>query len=120
MKILLRYLKPYKWLVTLVLVLAAINIGFSLIDPIIFGKLINLATRHQTRHAFNWNEFLFVNQWFQEPAIKVKAGGIIERTVESKHYYGVMWLLLASITVAMVSRIAKAFQDYTLNLITQK
>ena len=43
MKILLHYLKPHKWLVILVLTLAAINIGFSLIDPILLGKLINLA-----------------------------------------------------------------------------
>jgi ATP-binding cassette subfamily B protein len=43
MKILLKYLKPHKWLVALVLLLAAINIGFSLIDPIILGHLVNLA-----------------------------------------------------------------------------
>ncbi len=43
MKILLHYLKPHKWLVILVLTLAAINIGFSLIDPILLGRLINLA-----------------------------------------------------------------------------
>jgi hypothetical protein len=43
MKILLQYLKPYKLLVMLVLVLAAINIGFSLLDPIIFGRLVNLS-----------------------------------------------------------------------------
>src|SRR5204862_21434 len=42
MKILLHYLKPHKWLVTLVLTLAAINIGFSLFDPIILGKFINI------------------------------------------------------------------------------
>src|SRR5215210_2173003 len=112
MKILFNYLKPYKWLVFLVLLLAAINIGFSLIDPIIFGKLINLATRHQTLHSFNWNDFLFVNQKFPQEMIKIKAGGIIERTTELKQYYGVMWLLVASISVAMISRIAKAFQDY--------
>ena len=47
MKILLHYLKPYKWLVVLTLTLAAINIGFSLIDPILLGKLINLANDHQ-------------------------------------------------------------------------
>ena len=46
MKILLRYLKPYKWLVALTLTLAAINIGFSLVDPILLGKLINLANDH--------------------------------------------------------------------------
>jgi ATP-binding cassette subfamily B protein len=120
MRILLQYLKPYKWLVALVLVLAAINIGFSLVDPIIFGKLINLATRHQTINSFDWNEFLFVNAYFPQEVIKIKSGGIVEKTNEMKHYYGVMWLLLASISVAMISRIAKAFQDYFLNLITQK
>ncbi len=43
MKILYQYLKPYKWLVALTLLLATINTSFSLIDPIIFGKIINLA-----------------------------------------------------------------------------
>ena len=38
MKILLRYLRPYKWLMTFTLFLAAINIGFSLIDPVIPRK----------------------------------------------------------------------------------
>ncbi|MCR6719156.1 MAG: hypothetical protein NVV59_02465 [Chitinophagaceae bacterium] len=42
MKILFRYLSPHKWLVALVLILAAVNIGFSLFDPIIFGKLVDL------------------------------------------------------------------------------
>ena len=120
MKILLHYLKPYKWLVGLVLVLAAINIGFSLIDPIIFGKLINLATRHQNIDLFNWQEFLFINKGIPEEVIKIKAGGVVEKTIAIKQYYGVMWLLLASISVAMISRIAKAFQDYFQNLITQK
>jgi ATP-binding cassette, subfamily B, bacterial len=120
MKILLRYLKPYKWLVALVLVLSAINIGFSLFDPIIFGKLINLATYHQYKESFNWNEFLFFNKKITDEVVKIKPGGIVERTTEVNQYYGVMWLLLASITVAMISRIAKAFQDYFQNLITQK
>lgn len=120
MKILLKYLRPYKWLVALVLFLAAVNIGFSLVDPIIFGKLINLATYHQHKSAFNWHEFLFFNQTLTEDTFKVKAGGVIEKVTETRHYYGVIWLLLASITVAMISRIAKAFQDYFLNLITQK
>ena len=120
MKILIHYLKPYKWLVALVLFLAAINIGFSLLDPIIFGKLITLATRHQNLSTFSWDDFLFINQSFPEEVVKIKPGGIVERKTETIHYYGVMWLLLASVTVAMISRIAKAFQDYFLNLITQK
>ncbi len=120
MKILFKYLRPYKWLVGLVLLLAAVNIGFSLVDPIIFGRLINLATYHQNKIAFSWDAFLFFNESITEEVIKVKPGGIVEKVMETRHYYGVAWLLLASITVAMISRIAKAFQDYFLNLITQK
>ena len=95
MKILLHYLKPYKWLVVLVLVLAAINIGFSLIDPIIFGKLIDLGYKY------------FDNSAAYQPFWWGFAGPLLT-------------LLGASIGVAMVSRIAKAFQDYFLNLVTQK
>jgi ATP-binding cassette subfamily B protein len=95
MKILVQYLKPYKGLVALVLFLAAINIGFSLIDPIIFGKLIDLGYRYYANppsfQPFWWN--------FATPLLT---------------------LLGASIGVAMISRIAKAFQDYSLNLVTQK
>ncbi|MBD0285893.1 MAG: ABC transporter ATP-binding protein, partial [Flavisolibacter sp.] len=99
MKILLQYLKPYKFLVTLVLILAAANISFSLIDPIIFGKLVNLANNYkQNKATFTSDRFFFS---FRPP-------------------YGVVVLLLASIGVAMVSRIAKNFQDYFLNVVVQK
>jgi ATP-binding cassette subfamily B protein len=111
MKILLQYLKPYKWLVVLTLALAAINIGFSLVDPILLGKLVNLASDHQTTGGqlnFNWNTFF----WDYER---------IHRK-DDTHYLqmGVFYILLFSISVAMVSRIAKAFQDYFLNVIIQK
>ncbi len=100
MKILLTYLKPYKWLVVLTLTLAAINIGFSLVDPILLGKMINLANGHQTGpQPFSWNRFFNSFTW-QEP--------------------GVWFLLTCSISVAMISRIAKNFQDYFLNVIIQK
>ncbi|MBD0351254.1 MAG: hypothetical protein ICV65_08890, partial [Flavisolibacter sp.] len=60
MKILLQYLKPYKFLVTLVLILAAANISFSLIDPIIFGKLVNLANNYkQNKATFTSDRFFF-------------------------------------------------------------
>lgn len=95
MKILLQYLKPYKWLVTLVLFLAAINIGFSLIDPIIFGKLIDLGYKYHDDNS-KYQPFWWA---FASPLLT---------------------LLGASVGVAMVSRIAKAFQDYFLNLVTQK
>ena len=111
MKILLTYLKPYKWLVVLTLFLAAINTGFSLIDPIIFGKLISLATEHEKirsgSEAWSWHDFLFVKK-----TVTTNAGTTV--------IYGVVWLLLASITVAMISRIAKNFQDYFMNVVVQK
>jgi ATP-binding cassette subfamily B protein len=112
MKILLRYLKPHKWLVTLVLTLAAINIGFSLFDPIIFGKLINLANLHQANPApdrhYLWHDYLFLKIDY------------INKNGKPDHLYGIVWLLVASITVAMISRIAKNFQDYFLNVVIQK
>ncbi len=103
MNILLKYLKPHKFLVILVLFLAAVNIGFSLIDPIIFGKLVNLANEliQSTREGNRMSDERFY--WFfswTEP--------------------GVMYLLLFSIGVAMISRLAKNFQDYFLNVIVQK
>jgi ATP-binding cassette subfamily B protein len=86
------------------MVLASINIGFSLVDPILFGKLIDLATGHQgatapPQHNFDWNRFFNSFSW-KNP--------------------GVWFIVILSISVAMISRIAKAFQDYFLNLITQK
>ncbi len=94
MKILFHYLRPYRWLVALTLLLSAINTGFSLIDPIIFGKLVKLAYDHQKepQGVFAWSQYL---------PMLIK-------------------LLLASIGVAMISRIAKNFQDYFLNVIIQK
>ena len=47
-------------MVILTLALAAINIGFSLVDPILLGKLVNLASDHQAAPGnphFDWNHF---------------------------------------------------------------
>lgn len=104
MKILWQYLKPHKWLVGLVLVLATINTGFSLIDPILLGKLINLANVHQggkvPAEANLTNDQFFYSFSWTKP--------------------GVWFLVILSISVAMVSRIAKNFQDYFLQLVIQK
>ena len=86
MKLLIKYLAPYKGLVALTMALAAINIGFSLIDPILFGKLINLANQHQgiekpPTSNFDWNRFFTSFSW-KEP--------------------GVFFVLTMSISVAMV------------------
>ena len=103
MKILLEHLKPYKLLVALILVLAALNIGFSLIDPIIFGKLVNLANDFvksiENGAKMDKQRFFWKFDWASP---------------------GVAYLLLCSIGVAMVSRIAKNFQDYFLNVVVQK
>jgi ATP-binding cassette subfamily B protein len=108
MKILLHYLKPLKWLVALTLFLASINIGFSLIDPILLGKLVNLAGDFQNKsNHFDSNSFF----WGYDH---------IDRKGKPYLQLGVFYILLFSISVAMVSRIAKAFQDYFLNLIIQK
>ena len=100
MKILFKYLEAHKWLVFLVLTLAAINIGFSLVDPILFGKLINLANdKVNNPQEFGWDRFFNSFSWKQP---------------------GVWFIVICSISVAMVSRIAKNFQDYFLNVVIQK
>ena len=96
MKILIQYIKPFKGLVLLAFFLAAINQTFSLFDPMIFGKLID---------EFAKNPFL-------DPAGN-------ERT-QAMFLKGVGNMLLLLVGTAMVSRIAKAFQDYIVNVIIQK
>ncbi len=103
MKILLGYLKPYKWLVVLTLVLAAINMGFSLFDPIIFGKIVNISNEYvqsvKNHQPYSFERFFMTFSWAHP---------------------GVINLLVFSISVAMVSRIAKNFQDYFMNVVVQK
>ena len=103
MKILLNYLKPHKWLVTLTLFLAAVNIGFSLFDPIIFGKIVNLSNEYvqarKNQVPYSFDRFFMTFSWIHP---------------------GVINLLLFSIGVAMMSRIAKNFQDYFMNVVVQK
>lgn len=98
MKILIHYLSPYRPLVFLALFLATINQCFSLIDPIIFGKVIDEFGKHP--------------HFFDADATQPRN--------ENQFITGILWLLLASMGVAMVSRIAKAFQDYTVSIIIQK
>ena len=90
MQLLFQYLKNYKGLIFLALVLAAINQIFSLLDPYIFGKIID--------------------RFASKPASYTK----------DEFVYGVGLLILAAVGVAMVSRIAKAFQDYVTSLVIQK
>jgi len=96
MKLFLYYLKSYKWLIALALLLASINQVFSLLDPWIFGRIVDLFAKHP----------------------KVTSEGLPRP--QSDYVSGVIFWLLAAIGVAMVSRIAKAFQDYFVNVIIQK
>ena len=96
MKILFQYIRPFRGLVFLAFILAGINQTFSLFDPMIFGKLID---------QFAKNPF------------SDTAG--LHRT-QSDFLWGVSHMLLLLVGTAMVSRIAKAFQDYTVNVIIQK
>ncbi|HEX8514633.1 MAG TPA: ABC transporter ATP-binding protein [Bacteroidia bacterium] len=90
MKLLFNYLKKYKGLVLLALVLASINQVFSLLDPLIFKRIVDEYAGNP--HDYTKEEFL----------------------------KGVGGLILLSMGFAMVSRIAKNFQDYYVNVITQK
>ncbi|MFN7295323.1 MAG: ABC transporter transmembrane domain-containing protein, partial [Bacteroidota bacterium] len=90
MSILLGYLKKYWQLLILALFLAAINQIFSLLDPWIFRKIID---DYVTKfNTKTHDEF-------------IKGAGA---------------LILAAMGVAMISRIAKNFQDYYVNVIVQR
>src|ERR1019366_1486893 len=90
MATLYRYLRDYWRLVAAALVLAAINQIFSLLDPLIFRHVID---SYATRfHEYSSAQFI----------------------------RGVSLLLGAAVGVAFGSRVAKNFQDYFVNVITQR
>ena len=95
MKLLLKYLSKHKWLIFLALILAAINQVFSLLNPYILGNLII------------------------DPYAN-KAANFRAQDAGNDFFRGIAIGLLMIIGVAMVSRIAKAFQDYVVNVIIQK
>ncbi|MFC4231127.1 ABC transporter ATP-binding protein [Parasediminibacterium paludis] len=101
MKLLITYLKPYKWQLVLAMLLAAINQVFSLLDPTIFGKIID-----------------YMNT---AGDLSKSSGYIIKPSVGKTEFLKhTSFLLFLSICVAMVSRIAKSFQDYVVNRVVQK
>jgi len=90
MKLLFSYIKKYWKLIALALLLAAINQSFSFMDPLIFRQIID---RYVTRYQdYTAQEF----------------------------FQGVGLLLAAAVGVAFVSRTAKNFQDYVVNVVTQR
>ena len=90
MKLLYAYLRNYTSLVVLALVLATINQVFSLLDPLIFRHVID-------QYATRFQEY-----------------------TTAEFFKGVSLLLGAAVGVAFVSRVAKNFQDYYINVITQR
>ncbi|MDB5254559.1 MAG: ABC-type multidrug transport system, ATPase and permease component [Parcubacteria group bacterium] len=90
MKILLTYLKRYWKLCFFVVVLASINQVFSLIEPIIFQHIID-------NYALRFNQI-----------------------TRAEFFHGTGLLLLVFVGTAFVSRIAKNFQDYFLNTVSQR
>src|SRR5499427_10996989 len=90
MDLLLRYLKGYWKLVALALILAAVNQIFSLLDPLILRHVID-------QYATKFDQY-----------------------TTSQFFHGVTLLLGAAVGVAFVSRVAKNFQDYYINVITQR
>ena len=96
MKILYSYLRQYWPLLVLALVLATVNQVFSLLDPYFFRQLVD-------RFATKYPEVSLL------------------RTVPFWPFFReAMPLLALMLGVAMVSRIAKNFQDYYVNVITQR
>jgi len=90
MALIWNYVKDYKKVLFLALFLAAINQFFSLLDPQIFRLIVD-------NYA-------------------TKAGELSRETFMQ----GVILLLLGIVGVALVSRIAKNFQDYFVNVATQR
>ncbi|MBD2755325.1 ABC transporter ATP-binding protein [Spirosoma validum] len=90
MRVLWQYLKPYRWLAVLALALAGIAQILALVDPIIFGKLIDEYATH--------------------PGQKT----------DTDKVRGVLKLLAIAVGVAVLSNITKAFQEYVTRLVVQK
>src|SRR3979411_1192382 len=90
MATLYRYFKDFWKLAVVALILAAINQVFSLLDPLIFRHIID-------SYATRYREYTSL-----------------------QFLRGVSVLLAAAVGVAFVSRVAKNFQDYFVNLMTQR
>ncbi|ABG59312.1 ABC transporter ATP-binding protein [Cytophaga hutchinsonii] len=90
MKLLLNYLKNYKGLIAIALLLASTSQVFSLLDPHITGKI--------------------VDNFIEKKEILSRA----------EFVKGILILVGFSIGAAMVSRIAKNLQDYFTSIVVQK
>jgi ATP-binding cassette subfamily B protein len=90
MQILWKYIRPLRWWVALSLLLAGTAQILTLVDPLIFGMIID-------QYALNPDN---------------KPDDVLVR--------GALWWLLVAAAVALAARLAKTFQDYVLTLVVQK
>jgi ATP-binding cassette subfamily B protein len=90
MHIIWKYMRPLRWWVALSLVLAAVAQVLTLVDPLIFGIIID-------RYALNPGG---------EPDSVLLRGAL-------------GWLLIAA-GVALAARLARTFQDYVLAMVVQR
>jgi len=90
MHIIWKYIRPLRWWVALSLLLAGLAQILTLIDPLIFGRIID-------QYALNPDN---------------KPDSVLVR--------GAFWWLLVAAAVALAARLAKTFQDYVLTLVVQK
>src|SRR5438876_3273234 len=90
MATLYRYFKDFWKLAVVALILAAVNQVFSLLDPLIFRHIID-------EYATRFQDY-----------------------TTAQFFRGVSVLIAAAVGVAFVSRVAKNFQDYYINVITQR
>ena len=92
-------------MVALALLLAAINQTFSMLDPYLFGQMLDKFGVHPKEYGHYEAGKVFVRDGFRS---------------QNDFIWGLMKFLGMLIGVAMISRIAKAFQDYCGNVIVQR
>lgn len=90
MHILWKYLRPYKWLALLSMLLAAVAQALNFLDPVIFGKIID-------NYALN-----------------------PDGKTEPELIKGIVQLLALAIGISIAAKLAKTFQEYVLRLVVQK
>lgn len=90
MHILWKYIRQLRWWVALSLVLAGLAQILTLVDPLIFGMIVD-------EYVLNPDN---------------KPDDVLVR--------GAVWWLFVAAAVALAARLAKAFQDYVLALVVQK
>lgn len=85
-------------MILLAILLAAVNQTFSLLDPLFAGKLLDRYVNHPLTYDKE---------------------GLLHRDLNA-YLKGALGIIGALIGVAMISRIAKNFQDYVVNVVIQK